>query len=155
MTITKVFKVCDVAHGNQCNKSLSWYNDYALINKGKSAVRKNNCVEEIYDTTHDNKENKQHLDSNNEYAVLHLRSDNIIGVERTKRFPAADGHVLYYTAEGSKFQTMLQPNNDYAVFKSNNEAFKAKGNTLYDNNRREKKMQPVNNDYEFGSEDCE
>ncbi|XP_060598170.1 multiple epidermal growth factor-like domains protein 11 [Ruditapes philippinarum] len=102
------------------------------------------------------------IDGEQKYLLLTLailRSDNIIGVERTKGFSAADGHVLYNTAEGSKFQTMLQPNNDYAVFKSNNvdnhEAFKAKANTLYDNNRREKKMQPVNNDYEFGSEDCE
>jgi hypothetical protein len=147
----------DTLHATKRNKLSIGNSDYAVVNKVKSAVKKTECIEELYDTTHDNKRNKHDLNSNNEYAVLGVRSENAVGVGNTKGALAAEGHELFDTAEGSKFQSMLQPSNDYAVFKGNNgdnhEAVKA--NTLFDTKSRKKKMQPINNDYECGSEDGE
>jgi hypothetical protein len=45
---------------------LSGNNDYAMVNKGKSAVKKNEGMDEMYDTTYDNKKKIQHLNSNND-----------------------------------------------------------------------------------------
>jgi hypothetical protein len=77
------------------------------------AVKKDECIEEVYDTTHDNKRNEHYLNSNNEYAVLRLRSENDIVVGWGKKGAlAADGHYLYNTAQGSKKKIMLHQGND-------------------------------------------
>ncbi|XP_060558053.1 cell death abnormality protein 1-like [Ruditapes philippinarum] len=139
----KSFEVCDIAHDNKCNKPLNGNNDYAVVKKGKSTVKENECIEEMYDTTRDNKKNKDHFDSNNDYAVLSVRSDNT----ESKLTQPDD---VYDSADGEKHKTMSPPSNDYAVFNSNNlnKHGNDKANTLYDT-KSDKKMRPVNNDYDF------
>ncbi|XP_060567444.1 multiple epidermal growth factor-like domains protein 10 [Ruditapes philippinarum] len=144
----KSFEVSDIELDNKCN------NDYAVVNKGKSAGKKHDCIDEMYDTTHENKTNKKYLNSNNDYAVLSVISDNAVGVGKTKGPVDAEGHDLYDTTEGGKHKTMLRQSDDYDVFKRNNgdkhEAVKT--STLNDTKIEEKKMRPVNNVYDFESE---
>ncbi|XP_060558068.1 protein draper-like isoform X2 [Ruditapes philippinarum] len=139
----KTFEVCDIAYDNKSYKPLGGNDDYAVVNKGKSTVKENECIEEMYDTTHDNKKNKHHFNSNNDYAVLSVRSDNT-------ESNLAQPDDVYDSAEGGKHKTMSHPSNDYAVFNSNNgdKHGNDKANTLYDT-ATDKKMQPGNNDYDF------
>jgi hypothetical protein len=95
----------------------------------------------MYDTTHDNKKNKHYLNSNNDYAVLSVRSD--------KKLTQPDD--VYDSAEGGKPKTMHRPSNDYAVFNCNNgnKHGNDKANTMCDTKSDKKTMRPVNNDYDF------
>ncbi|XP_060558064.1 multiple epidermal growth factor-like domains protein 11 [Ruditapes philippinarum] len=136
----KSFEVCDIRHSN---KPSSGNDDYAVVNKGKSTVKENECIEEMYDTTHDNKKNKQPLNSNNDYAVLSIRSDNTKGFGKSNMAQPDD---VYDSAEAGNYKTMPRPSNDYAVFNCNNGD--KHENTLYDT-KSDKKISLVNNDYDF------
>jgi hypothetical protein len=57
---TTNFEVCDSALDVKYNEVWSDKNEYAVVNKGKSAMKKNEGMEEIYDATHDNKKKKHH-----------------------------------------------------------------------------------------------
>lgn len=122
--------------------------EYALINNGDIETIEN--IEEVYDTTNCNK-NKIRLRTKNEYALLRLKSNKPVDIDKGNGAEFEEEDDTYNTTRENKNKNILNPDNDYASItcKNGEKTESDTKNPLYDTTCVTKKeMHPVNNDYD-------